>query len=208
MVTGMIGKKLGMTQIYSEDRRLTPVTVLQVGPCSVVQVKTEEKEGYNAVQIGFGPARERRVTQPLRGHFSKAGVQTMHVLKEVRVDDPDEYQLGQTLTVGVFESVAKVDVTGVSKGRGFTGVMKRWGFHGQPASHGSKTHRAAGSIGMAATPSRVLKGMKMAGHHGNARRTARNLKVMAVDTERGLLLVKGAVPGPKNSYVFVRCASS
>lgn len=208
MLTGMIGKKLGMTQIYNEDGTATPVTVLKVGPCSVVQVKTKDKEGYDAVQLGFEPAKESRTRKPQKGHFEKAGVRPMRVLKEFAVDDPSEFSPGQTLTVEVFESVGKVDVTGVSKGRGFAGTVKRWGFHGGPASHGAKGHRTPGSIGQAATPSRVLKGLKMAGHFGNVRKTAKNLKVMAVDVERGLLLVKGAVPGPRNGYVYVRRVSS
>jgi len=205
MVTALLGKKIGMTRLFDEEGNAVPVTVLQVGPCRVVQIKTPERDGYSAVQIGFGEKKPRRARKPERGHAEKAQCPVPRVLREVRVDDTQGLEPGQTLTVSLFNDAAAVDVTGVSKGKGFTSVIKRWGFRGLGASHGVHgVHRAPGSIGASATPSRVLKGTRMAGHSGHARRTVRRLRVVRVDAEKNLLLVKGAVPGPNGGTVTVR----
>ena len=195
-----------MTQVWSEDDRLLPVTVLQVGPCVVTQIKTAEKEGYNAIQLGFGDIKAKRVNQPMKGHFDKAGVEPSRVLREVHVDNVDAYELGQEITVEQFNEVKKVDVSGVSKGKGFAGVIKRHNFHGGPGGHGSHFHRAPGSIGQCATPSRVYKGKKLPGHMGSEKVTVKNLEVLKVDPDQNLLIVKGAVPGGKGALVSVRIA--
>lgn len=203
----MLGKKLGMTQLFNrETGAVTPVTVLQVGPCPVVQVKSREKNGYEAVQIGYGDVRPTTVTLPRRGHFRKAGVHPRRWLREVRVEDSSEYKVGQEFTVEVFKGAKKVDVVGFSKGRGFTGGVKRHGFSTGPKTHGSRNYRRPGSIGQCATPSRVMKGVRMPGRMGNVRVTARNLSVEQVDSENNLLLVGGAVPGARNGFVMVRVA--
>jgi large subunit ribosomal protein L3 len=214
MCNTILGRKLGMTQIFSEDDRLIPVTVLQLGPCVVTQIKTREKEGYEAVQIGFGAVKEKKVNgkpqpkvnKPMLGHFEKAGVEASKVLREVRVDNAADYQLGQKLTVEGFAEARKVDVSGVSKGKGFAGVMKRHNFRGGPGGHGAHFHRAPGSIGQCATPSRVFKGLKLPGHMGDEKVTVRNLEVVRIDVDQNLLIVKGAVPGGKNALVSVRIA--
>ena len=195
-----------MTQIYDDQARAIPVTVVKAGPVYVVQIKTEETDGYDAVQIGYGEMKPNRANKPVTGHFAKAGIAPKRHLVEVRVDDPTQYQLGQEITVAdVFNAGMKADVTGVSKGKGFSGVMKRHNFSGQNASHGNhKKHRAPGSIGACATPARVFKGMKMAGRMGGERVTLLNLDVVAVDGERDLLLLGGSVPGPKGSLVLIR----
>ncbi len=204
-VRGLIGKKLGMTQVFEEDGRVTPVTVLQCGPCPVTQIKTEDTDGYRAVQIGFGSDRkEKRTPRPLQRHLAKAGVTPQRILREFRVDDTDGVELGQTLTVELFEGVDKVKVSGMTKGRGFSGLMKKFNFGGGKETHGSHHHRRTGTIGMCATPSRVFRGHPMSGRYGNERRTVRNLKVVRVDKENNLLLVKGAVPGAKNGFVLVQ----
>jgi len=195
-----------MTQVWSEDDRLIPVTVLQVGPCVVTQIKTAEKEGYDAIQLGFGEIKPKRVNQPMQGHFDKAGVDPSKVLREVHVDNTENYELGQKITVEQFADTKKVDVSGVSKGKGFAGVIKRHNFHGGPGGHGSHFHRAPGAIGMCATPSRVHKGKKMPGHMGVDKVTVKNLEVIKVDVEQNLMLVKGAVPGGKGALVSVRTA--
>ena len=203
----LLGKKLGMTQIFDQESgQLSPVTVIQVGPCPVVQVKSEDKHGYNAVQLGFGDARPSTTTLPMRGHFKKAGVMPRKLLREFRLEAKPEYEIGQELTVELLQGAAKVDVTGVSKGRGFQGGIKRHGFSTGPKTHGSRNYRAPGSIGQCATPARVFKGVKMPGQYGNVRMTTRNLKVQQVDVENNLLLVGGAVPGARNGYVIVRVA--
>jgi len=203
----LLGKKLGMTQIFDQTTgELSAVTVIQVGPCSVVQVKSEESDGYNAVQIGFGDARASTTTLPMRGHFQKAGVMPRKLLREFRLDAKPEFEVGQELTVELFQGVVKVDVTGVSKGRGFQGGVKRHGFKTGPKTHGSRNYRAPGSIGQCATPARVFKGARMPGQYGNVRVTTHNLKVQQVDIENNLLLVGGAVPGARNGYVIVRVA--
>ena len=206
MVNTILGRKLGMTQVWGEDDNIVPVTVIQAGPCVVAQVKTSETDGYEAVQIGFGDIKEHRVNKPMKGHFAKAGIAPMRYLREVRVEDASQHSCGEVITVESFADTAKVDVTGVSKGKGFAGVIKRHHFAGGPGGHGSHFHRAPGSIGMCAYPSRVLKGMRMAGHMGCDRVTVKNLAVVRVDTDQNLILVKGAVPGGKGALVQVRMA--
>ncbi|RFU37240.1 50S ribosomal protein L3 [Actinomadura logoneensis] len=204
---GVLGEKLGMTQVFDDEGRMVPVTVVQAGPCVVTQLKDQEKDGYTAVQIGFGQIDPRKVNKPRTGHFEKAGVTPRRYLVELRVDDATEYELGQEITASVFEAGQKIDVTGTSKGKGTAGVMKRHGFKGLGASHGTqRKHRSPGSIGGCATPGRVFKGLRMAGRHGNARTTVQNLTVHAIDAEKGLLLIKGAVPGPNGGVVLVRDA--
>jgi large subunit ribosomal protein L3 len=205
---GLLGEKLGMTQVFDENNRIVPVTVVQAGPCVVTQVRSVAVDGYEAVQIGFGAVDPRRVNKPETGHFAKAGVTPRRELVELRTDDATEYTLGQELTAELFESGQRVDVTATSKGKGFAGVMKRHGFHGVSASHGShRNHRKPGSIGGASTPGRVFKGMRMAGRMGGDRITTQGLTVHAVDAEKGLLLIKGAVPGPKGCLVLIRTAA-
>ncbi len=206
-VTALLGTKLGMTQLWDANGRVVPVTVVSVGTNVVTQVRTPEVDGYSAVQLAHGQIDPRKVTQPLRGHFEKAGVTPRRHVAEVRTPDAAEYSLGQEITAAAFEAGTKVDVVGTTKGKGFAGVMKRHGFAGVGASHGAhRNHRKPGSIGGAATPSRVFKGMRMAGRMGHVRQTTQNLTVHAVDAEKGLLLVKGAVPGPKGGVVLVRSA--
>ncbi|GGB73713.1 MAG: 50S ribosomal protein L3 [Terrabacter sp.] len=206
-VKGVLGKKLGMTQVWDADNKLVPVTVIEAGPCVVTQVRNAETDGYSAVQIAFGAIDPRKVTKPLTGHFEKAGVTPRRHLVELRTADAAEYSLGQELTAETFEAGASVDVSGTTKGKGFAGVMKRHGFHGVSSSHGAhKNHRKPGSIGGCATPGRVFKGMRMAGRMGGVRQTTQNLTIHAVDAEKGLLLVKGAVPGPRGAVVLVRNA--
>ncbi len=205
---GVLGTKLGMTQIFADDGRIVPVTVVQAGPCVVTGVRTPGTDGYSAVQLGYGEIDPRKVTKPVAGHFTKAGVTPRRYLVELRTDDADQYELGQELAADVFAAGDLVDVTGRSKGKGTAGVMKRHGFRGLGASHGTqRKHRSPGSIGGCATPGRVFKGLKMAGRMGNVRTTVARLTVHAVDTERGLLLIKGAVPGPAGGLVLVRSAA-
>ncbi|MFG3339250.1 50S ribosomal protein L3 [Glycomyces sp. NPDC048151] len=206
-IKGILGTKLGMTQVWDENGRAVPVTVVQAGPNVVTQVRKPDVDGYAAVQLGFGDIKLKNVTKPLQGHFEKAGVAPRRHLVELRTSDAADYDLGQTVEATIFESGQLVDVTGTTKGKGFAGVMKRHGFGGLPASHGAhKVHRAPGSIGGCATPGRVFKGMRMAGRMGHARHTTQNLRIQAVDAERGLLLIVGAIPGPKNGLVLVRTA--
>ena len=207
-VKGVLGKKLGMTQVWDADNRLVPVTVIEAGPCVVTQVRAAETDGYAAVQIAFGAIDPRKVTKPLTGHFEKAGVTPRRHLVELRTADATEYALGQEITVEAFEAGQEIDVTGTTKGKGFAGVMKRHGFHGVSSSHGShRNHRKPGSIGGCSTPGRVFKGMRMAGRMGGVRQTTQNLTIHAVDAEKGLLLVKGAIPGPRGGIVLVRTAA-
>ncbi|MDR2347551.1 MAG: 50S ribosomal protein L3 [Bifidobacteriaceae bacterium] len=203
----LLGTKLGMTQAWDRDGRVVPLTVIEVGANVVAQVRTEEVDGYSAVQLAYGQIDPRRVNQPMTGHFKKAGVNPRRYLAEVKLADSESYEPGRVLTVEVFEAGQLVDVTGTTKGKGTAGVMKRHGFAGVGASHGShRNHRKPGSIGACATPARVLKGMRMAGRMGHARHTTLNLLVHAVDADQGLILVKGAVPGPKGGLVLVRSA--
>jgi len=205
-MAGIIGKKLGMTQLFEETGVVVPVTVVEAGPCPVVQVRTQERDGYEAVQLGFGAQKEVRTSKAEMGHASKAGLGTAPVvLREFAVAEAGEaLEVGTNVTVDAFEVGAKVKVTGTTKGRGFQGVMKRHGFAGGRASHGAtRIHRAPGSIGAGTNPSRVIKGKKMPGHMGDVQQTVRNLKIAKVDTERNLIYLRGAVPGPVNGYVFI-----
>jgi len=206
-VKGILGAKLGMTQVW-DNNKVVPVTVVQAGPCVVTQVRTPETDGYSAVQLAYGQIDPRKVNKPKGGHYAKAGVSPRRHLVELRTVDAGEYELGQEVTVETFEPGARIDVTGKTKGKGFAGVIKRHGFHGLKASHGvERKHRSPGSIGACATPGRVFKGVRMAGRMGSQRFTVQNLTVQAVDTENNLLLVKGAVPGPKGSLILVRSAA-
>jgi large subunit ribosomal protein L3 len=205
---GVLGTKLGMTQVFGDDGKIVPVTVVEAGPCVVTAVRTPGADGYSAVQLGYGEIDPRRVTKPVAGHFTKAGVTPRRYLVELRTDDASDYTLGQEVTAETFGAGELVDVTGRTKGKGTAGVMKRHGFKGLGASHGTqRKHRAPGSIGGCATPGRVFKGLRMAGRMGNVRSTAARLTVHAVDAERGLLLIRGAVPGPRGSLVLVRSAA-
>ena len=207
-VKGILGTKLGMTQLWDDNNKVVPVTVIQAGPCVVTQVRTPEVDGYNAIQLGFGAKKAKKVTKPEAGHFAKADTTARKHLMELRTLDASEYTLGQELTAELFAAAEIVDVTGVTKGKGTAGVMKRHGFKGLKASHGvHRKHRAPGSIGGCSTPGRVFRGLKMAGRMGNARKTVQNLTVHAVDAERGLILVRGAIPGNKGSLVVVRSAA-
>lgn len=206
MTTGLLGKKLGMTQIFDVQGRVVPVTVIEAGPCTVVQRKKRQSDGYDAVQIGFDAKKTHRVNKPMVGHFRNAGKGAFRILRELRVDAESSLEVGQELRVDIFREGDFVDVTGQTKGRGFSGVVKRWGFRGGRASHGSMFHRAPGSIGGSSFPSRVFKNMKMGGHYGNERVTVLNLRIVAIQPEKNLLLVRGAVPGAKNGLVFVRRA--
>ncbi|AOW94370.1 50S ribosomal protein L3 [Rhodococcus sp. WMMA185] len=206
-IKGILGTKLGMTQVFDENNRVVPVTVVKAGPNVVTQIRTEERDGYSAVQLAFGAIDPRKVNKPTSGQFAKAGVTPRRHVVELRVADTSEYEVGQELTAEVFADGAYVDVTGTSKGKGFAGTMKRHGFAGQGASHGAQAvHRRPGSIGGCATPGRVFKGMRMSGRMGNDRITTQNLSVHKVDAENGLLLIKGAIPGRKGGLVIVKSA--
>ena len=205
---GILGEKLGMTQVWDENNRVVPVTVVKAGPCVVTQVKTPEQDGYSSVQIAFGAIDPRKVNKPAQGHFAKAGVTPRRHLVELRTSDASEYTLGQELGVDTFEAGQVVDVVGTTKGKGYAGVMKRHGFAGVSASHGAhRNHRKPGSIGACATPGRVFKGVRMAGRMGVARQSTQNLEIHSVDAENGLLLIKGAIPGPKGGLVLVRTSA-
>jgi large subunit ribosomal protein L3 len=204
---GILGTKLGMTQVFDENNRIVPVTVIKAGPNVVTQIRTQDNDGYTAVQLAFGAIDPRKVNKPKTGHYAKAGVTPRRYLVELRTTDAGEYEIGQEITAEVFEPGAVIDVTGTSKGKGTAGVMKRHGFKGLGAAHGTqRKHRSPGSIGGASTPGRVFKGLKMAGRMGNVKTTTLSLVVHKVDTERGLLLIKGAVPGPKGGLLLVRSA--
>jgi large subunit ribosomal protein L3 len=207
-VKGLLGTKLGMTQVWDENNRVVPVTVIAAPTNVVTQVRQPEPDGYNAIQIGFGEIEGRKVNKPQAGHFAKAGVTPRRHLVEIRTADASTYEIGQELPVDTFEVGEDIDVTGTSKGKGFAGVMKRHGFAGVSASHGAhRNHRKPGSIGGCATPGRVFKGMRMAGRMGGVRQTTQNLQIHAVDAEKGLLLIKGAVPGPRGGIVLIRTAA-
>jgi large subunit ribosomal protein L3 len=203
MINKLFGRKIGMTSYFLEEGKSVPATVLKIGPCVVVQKKTREKEGYDAVQIGYGPKKESRVNKPLKGHFKAVGDRCYSQLREVRVDDPGAFQLGDEIRSDIFTIGESVHVRGVGKGRGFSGVIKRWGFSGGRATHGSRSHRVPGSIGACATPGRVQKGRKMPGRMGNQNVTIKNLKVIDVRPEMDLVLVRGAVPGGTNSFLEI-----
>jgi large subunit ribosomal protein L3 len=202
---GILGRKLGMTQVWDDANRVVPVTVIEAGPCRVTQLKTPERDGYSAVQLAFGETKAQRLTKPELGHLAVTDAPPARHLAELRVPDIAGFEVGQVVKADVFAAGDRVDVTGISKGKGFSGAMKRHNFKGQGASHGNhKKHRAPGSIGACATPARVFKGMRMAGQHGNQRVTTLNLEVVEGDAERNLILVRGSVPGPNGSLVFVR----
>ena len=206
MSKGILGKKLGMTRVFRENGQSIPVSSLEVGPCYIIQIKWAEKEGYNAIQLGFQPKKEKGLNRPIAGHFKAAGKGGFRVLREFRVDNPETYELGQEITSEIFDIGDRVTVSGTSKGRGFSGVVKRWGFSGGDTSHGTRSHRVPGSIGASAMPSRVMKGKKMPGRMGYQRVTVKNLRVVDVIREQNLILVKGAVPGSKGGLVELRAA--
>ena len=206
MVSTILGRKLGMTQIWDENDNVVPVTVIQAGPCTVSQVKTKATDGYDAVQIGFGDISAKHVNKPMAGHFKAAGVEPMRFLREVRVENGEEHKTGDVVTVADFADVKSVDVIGTSKGKGFQGTIKRWNFSRGPMTHGSRNQRRPGSIGQCATPSRVFKGVRLPGHMGCDTVTVKNLEVVRVDADQNLILVKGSVPGGKNGIVRVRMA--
>lgn len=203
MCKGLMGKKLGMSGLFLPDGRYVPVTVIEAGPCVVTQIKTEETDGYNALQLGFGSKKESHVNKPLKGHFSKSASGAFDYVKEFAVANPSEYSLGQQITLEMFKIGEHVDVIGASKGRGFSGVMKRHGFHGGRKSHGSHSHRIPGSIGCSAWPAKVIKGKKMPGRYGNERKTIRNLEVVDIRPADNIILIKGAVPGAKSGLVTI-----
>ncbi len=204
MHKGLIGKKLGMTGLFSPEGRHLPATAILVGPCVVTQIKTVATDGYNALQVGFGQKRPERVNKPLSGHFKKSGSAGFYHVKELPVDDPEAYSLGQILSLDVFKVGDRVDVTGTTKGRGFAGVVKRHGFHGGKETHGCTSHRVPGSVGTSAWPSRILKGKKLPGHYGSATQTAKNLEIVDIRPEANLILIKGAVPGPMSGLVAIK----
>ncbi len=204
MVNALIGKKLGMSQLFSPDGEVTPVTVIQVGPCTVTQIKSVASDGYNAVQLGFGERKPQRTNKPLLGHFKKSGKGPFAVVREVRVDDVGEFELGQEVSADMFQVGELVNVVGRSKGKGFAGTIKRWNFSRGPMSHGGMNKRAPGSIGCSATPARVIKGRKMPGQMGNRRATVKGLMVVDVRPEENIILIRGAVPGGRNGVVFIK----
>lgn len=204
MKKAILGKKLGMTQIFNENGKVIPVTVIEAGPCVVVQKKTEEKDGYKSIQIGFGDIREKLVNKPLKGHFAKSGVSLKRFLKEFKLDNIDEYEIGQEIKVDIFVEGDRIDISGISKGKGFQGVIRRWNAQRGPMSHGSKFHRAVGSMGASSDPSRTFKNKKMPGHMGNKNTTVLNLQVAKVISEKNIILIKGGVPGPNKSFVSIK----
>lgn len=206
MNVALLGKKIGMTQVFDENNRLVPVTVIEAGPCPVTQIKSSEKDGYDAVQIGFRPQKEQRLSKAALGHFKKAGVDPVAELQEFRTKGEIDVNVGDLLTVEKFEPGQKIDIIGTSKGCGFQGVVKRYGFAGGPATHGSMFHRRGGSFGMCQWPGHVIKGKKMPGHMGDVQRTVQNLKIVKVIAEKNLILIKGSVPGSRGSLVTVRTA--
>ncbi len=203
-MNGLIGKKIGMTRIFDEEGRHIPVTVIEAGPCVVTQLKAAKTDGYSAVQVGFGPRKPKNTTMPMQGHFRKAGVEAQHIVSEFAPDEGDELKPGDTIDVSIFDGVELVDVTGFTRGRGFSGRIRRWNQHRGPASHGSKNVRRSGSIGMHTKPGHVLKNTQMPGQYGNKQETKKNLTVVRIDQERNLLLIKGSVPGSRNGIVTIR----
>ena len=206
MNKGLIAKKLGMTQIFDEKGAVIPVTVLEAGPCTVVQIKNEETDGYKAVQLGFGDVKEKHVTKPVKGHFNKAKVAPKKHLREFRIDNVEDFKVGNEIKADIFQAEDMVDIQGISKGKGFQGVIKRHGQHRGPMGHGSMYHRRPGSMGACATPGRVFKGKKLPGHMGHVTVTIQNLKVVRVDLDKNVILVKGSVPGPKGAILKVKNA--
>jgi large subunit ribosomal protein L3 len=204
MCGGLLGKKLGMTNLFTPDGKYLPVTVLRVGPCVVTQIKTIATDGYNALQLGFGEKKISRVSKPLQGHFKKSGGGVFAFTREFPVDHPEEYRLGQEVTLDIFKVGEKIDVTGRTKGRGFAGVVKRHGFHGGPDTHGCKSHRVPGSIGCSAWPSRVIKGKKMPGQYGNQKKTIKNLEIVDMRPEENLVMLKGAIPGTRSGLIEIK----
>ena len=204
MVKGILGKKIGMTRVFRESGESVPVTVLEVGPCCIIQIKRDEKEGYNAIQLGYQVKGEKKINKPLLGHFREAGKGGFRYLREILVDEVDSFELGQEITSEIFTVGDSVTVRGLSKGRGFAGVVKRWGFSGGDAAHGCRSHKVPGSMGASATPSRVMRGKKLPGRMGNQRVAVKNLEVVDVVKEKGLILVKGSVPGSRGGLVEVR----
>lgn len=203
MALGLIGKKIGMTQVFSSNGELVPVTVIEAGPCTVVQKKTVDRDGYSALQLGYGEKKPEKLNKPLRGHFKHLGGKAFGVLREFRIDATDTYQVGDQIDVSIFKPGEKISVSGISKGKGFAGNVKRWGFNRGPMSHGSKFHRVVGSIGSSAFPSRVFKGKRMPGHLGSEKVTVKNLEVVDLRKDENILLVKGAVPGRRNCIVTI-----
>ena len=206
MPLGILGRKIGMTQIFDEKGALIPVTVIEAGPCKILQKKTKEKEGYNAIQLGFGEKTKKSTNKPLMGHFEKAGSEPLQFVREFRQDNVDNFEVGQELSLDIFSEGEKIDVTGLSKGRGFQGVIRRHNQSRGPESHGSRYHRRPGSMGASAYPSRVMKGKKLPGRMGGARVTTLSLKIVKADKEKNLLLIKGCVPGHENSFLMLRKA--
>lgn len=204
MVKGILGKKIGMTRVFRDNGKSVPVSVLEVGPCYIIQIKRVDKEGYNAIQIGFQSKKDKRINKPLSGHLKAAGKGGFYLLREIKVDDIDEFELGQEINSEIFNVGDLVTVRGTSKGRGFSGVVKRWGFSGGGKTHGCRSHRVPGSLGASATPSRVMKGKKLPGRMGNEKVTVKNLKVCDVVKEKNLILLKGAVPGSKGSFLEIK----
>lgn len=203
MSRGLIGKKIGMTSVFTPSGDFVPVTVLEVGPCVVTQIKTQARDGYNALQLGFGRAKASRLNKPAKGHLTKANVDSVRILREFEIDNPEAFELGQRLGTELFKVGERVDIVGSMKGRGFAGVIKRHGFHGGKKTHGSHSHRIPGSVGCSAWPSKVIKGKKMPGRYGNSRKTVRNLEIVDIRPDENLMLIRGAVPGWKSGWVSV-----
>jgi len=206
MKKGIMGKKLGMTQIFDENRKVVPVTVVEAGPCVVVQIKTVENDGYSAIKVGFGDIREKLVNKPMKGQFTKAGTSLKRFVKEFRMEDTSAYAVGQEFTADIFAAGDKIDVSGISKGKGFQGVIKRWNASRGPMSHGSKFHRAVGSMGASSDPSKTFKNKHMPGHMGNVNTTVINLEIVKVMAEKNIILIRGGIPGPKKGTVVIRNA--
>ncbi|MDP4147273.1 MAG: 50S ribosomal protein L3 [Bacillota bacterium] len=204
MKKAILGRKLGMTQIFDSNGKVVPVTVVEAGPCSIIQKKTVEKDGYEAIQVGYAEIKEKLVNKPLKGHFAKAGVVAKKFVKELRLEDTSAYEVGAEIKADIFEAGEKVDVSGVSKGKGFQGTIKRWNGHRGPMSHGSKFHRAVGSMGASSDPSRTFKNKKMPGHMGHENTTVLNLEVVKILPEKNVILIKGGIPGPNKGFVVIR----
>ena len=204
MCKGILGKKIGMTSIFAPDGSFVPVTVIQAGPCVVTQIKTKATDGYNALQIGFGEKKDKHTSRPIKGHLDKSGGKLFRFMKEFAVENPSDYELGQELTLDLFNTGESIEVTGTTKGRGFAGVMKRHGFSGGRKTHGSRCHRIPGSVGCSAWPARIVKGKKMPGQYGGDKKTVRNLVIVAIRPEENIILVKGAVPGSKNGLIEIK----